>query len=363
VKPSRFSPFQRSMSMVAIGALLFMSACGGGSPLPTSSMPEMDTQAEQSPSGNGMLRAMDDENGYEYGAMNLGARGENFSNDATFAPGSAITVKITTVHTDGEASGDAHCAIFDHTKPVGEQDLIDSSFKPGGWRHSDLSFMLTVHAPTTCGRQYQLDCGLGKRPPVGAQYTNDLIRAWHFGTDLCNETRLTPTPTPPPTPTPVTPTPTPTRPPHCEDGHGQDNEHGNCVPDPTPTPRSTPTMTPTSTPRPTATPTPRPTSTPVPTCENTPATSSAGQNFVLGNSSSSTETSWVNNNVDPGPYEFWDKDDDFDSHCTTAWFSAKVVLLKAGTQYRYFLNVTSGQQLCSTNNHDISHISKFRCDD
>jgi hypothetical protein len=99
------------------------------------------------------------------------------------------------------------------------------------------------------------------------------------------------------------------------------------------------------------------------TCDNAPATSGAAQGFSLPNSSPTTETAWVNANVSPGPYEFWTKHEDYNDDCTTAFFSAKVVLLKAGTKYWYFLNVTPGQQLCSGSGQDISHISKFRCDD
>ena len=99
------------------------------------------------------------------------------------------------------------------------------------------------------------------------------------------------------------------------------------------------------------------------TCESVPASSSAAQNFGLPDSSDATETNWVNDNVNPGPYELYAKPDNFQHSCTTANFSAKVVLLKAGTKYWYFLNVTPGKWLCSGNLKDISHLSKFRCRD
>jgi hypothetical protein len=363
--------------MVAIGALLFLTACGGDHP--TMSNPVVpETPAAAASGDNAPVKAASNSEEFctiEVTPVNFEVNG-NSDIPGYLPQGATLKVRFSRIP---DHDGVVHFAAWDRSQDP--QKPLAS--KRDTYKAGEQPFPLNITLPPGMYCDIQFDAACGEMPPDAKYDGRMLISAFYGGTVGCEpKGGPEPTPTPQPTPTPhcdqevpsfgvrafttstcATPTPTPTRPPHCEDGHGQDNEHGNCVPDPTPTPRSTPTMTPTSTPRPTATPTPRPTSTPVPTCENTPATSSAGQNFVLGNSSSSTETSWVNNNVDPGPYEFWDKDDDFDSHCTTAWFSAKVVLLKAGTQYRYFLNVTSGQQLCSTNNHDISHISKFRCDD
>jgi hypothetical protein len=98
-----------------------------------------------------------------------------------------------------------------------------------------------------------------------------------------------------------------------------------------------------------------------PVCARTPATSSASQPFTLLNSGEATETTWVNNNVDPGPYAFWLKNQFSGVQCTAATVPAPVVLLKAGNNYWYFLNVFTGQQLCSGAQQDISHVSYFRC--
>jgi hypothetical protein len=95
-------------------------------------------------------------------------------------------------------------------------------------------------------------------------------------------------------------------------------------------------------------------------CANTPATSSASQPFGLPNSNPVTETSWVNSNVSPGPYAFDHKNDSGGPQCLPADSSAKVVLLKAGQNYWYFLNVSAGQQLCSSG-QNISHLSYFNC--
>jgi hypothetical protein len=97
-------------------------------------------------------------------------------------------------------------------------------------------------------------------------------------------------------------------------------------------------------------------------CDTDPATSGAAQGFSLANSGEATETAWVNANVDPGPYEFIRKDEFNDNgSCLTAIGAAKVVLVKAGTSYHYYLNVTTGQSLCSDNGRNISHISYFNC--
>jgi hypothetical protein len=92
------------------------------------------------------------------------------------------------------------------------------------------------------------------------------------------------------------------------------------------------------------------------------ASSSASQGFQLPNSSPATETSWVNTNVNPkGTWIFLNKDESFTSNCTIAQVNAPVVLIKAGTKYIYYLNVVSGQQLCSYDGKDISHVSYFTC--
>jgi hypothetical protein len=112
--------------------------------------------------------------------------------------------------------------------------------------------------------------------------------------------------------------------------------------------------------------------TPEVTCANTAAFYKAGANgglFNLANSGDAAELAWVNSYVGLGPWEKFDSGGDEDNECTTADVSAKVVIVKAGSQqsatwsYRTYLNVTAGQQLCSYNsNKDISHISYFRCD-
>ncbi|HXV27050.1 MAG TPA: hypothetical protein VD862_03460 [Candidatus Paceibacterota bacterium] len=98
------------------------------------------------------------------------------------------------------------------------------------------------------------------------------------------------------------------------------------------------------------------------TCADIPATSQASQPFELANSSDATETAWVNSNVSPGPYALFSKPG-YESGCVNAPSSAKVVLLKAGREYIYFLNVSAGQQLCSANGKDVSHLSLFNCAD
>lgn len=95
-------------------------------------------------------------------------------------------------------------------------------------------------------------------------------------------------------------------------------------------------------------------------CDNTPATSTAAQPFSLPNSNPVTETNWVNANVNPGPYAFSHKDENGGPSCKPAGSAAKVVLLKAGQNYWYFLNVQVGQQLCSSG-QGISHLSYFVC--
>ncbi len=95
-------------------------------------------------------------------------------------------------------------------------------------------------------------------------------------------------------------------------------------------------------------------------CLAVPATSTASQPFGLPNSSPTTETNWVNANVNPGPYAFGHKDENGGPSCKAAGSSAKVVLLKAGQNYWYFLNVTAGQQLCSSG-QGISHLTYFNC--
>ena len=98
---------------------------------------------------------------------------------------------------------------------------------------------------------------------------------------------------------------------------------------------------------------------------NTPkcpiAFSNVAQGFELPNSSPTTETNWVNNNVTPGPWAFLNKNQDFGSNCTTAQINASIVLIKAGTKYKYYLNVVAGQQLCSYDGKGISHVSYFTC--
>lgn len=108
------------------------------------------------------------------------------------------------------------------------------------------------------------------------------------------------------------------------------------------------------------------------TCANTPASSSASQGFTLPNSSEATETAWVDANVQLGPFKLVDKDEfQHEDECTTVSInpgnSAKVALVKAGTTYRYHLNVVDGQTICSYDPpgspkpKDISHVSYFVC--
>lgn len=91
------------------------------------------------------------------------------------------------------------------------------------------------------------------------------------------------------------------------------------------------------------------------------ATSTAPQGFELPNSSIETETNWVNANVKPGPWIFLYKNDG-STPCAAAQIDASVVLIKAGTKYIYYLNVSAGQQLCSYDGKDISHVSYFTCE-
>ncbi len=392
MKKSRFQPFRQLMAVLTIGTYLpFLAACGGDSPMMPSAMPEVPAAAASG--DNAPVKATSNE---EEAICTLQADLTHETDDyydydqdgnlsMYLKAGSSFEVMFSHL----PDSGWAHLAMYDASYPVGQQPVISKHIDK--FVSSDRAFRLRVKVPadgdTVC-YQAQIDAACGEKLPAGANYdSRQLIKVWRGGTLGCAPRPPQETPTPAPTPTPIcnqggdlrfssltgtcatptppppTPTPTPTLPPHCEDGHGQDNEHGNCVtPTPTPRPTATPTppsATPTPTPRPTSTPRP----TPVPECDDIAATSSASQGFVLGNSSQSTETNWVNNNVDPGPYEFWAKHDDFDDNCTTAWFSAKVVLVKASTSYKYYLNVTPGQQLCSFTGQDISHITKFRCDD
>jgi len=93
------------------------------------------------------------------------------------------------------------------------------------------------------------------------------------------------------------------------------------------------------------------------------AYSDAQQGFELPNSNPETETNWVNSHVTPGPWIFLNKNDgSFSGNCTTAQIDASVVLIKAGTQYIYYLNVVAGQQLCSYDGKTISHVSYFTCE-
>lgn len=107
-------------------------------------------------------------------------------------------------------------------------------------------------------------------------------------------------------------------------------------------------------------------------CANTPASSSAEQGFSLPNSSEATETAWVDANVLVPPFDLIDKDEfEHEDDCTVVSIShgssAKVALVKAGTTYRYHLNVHDGQVICSydppgsAKAKDISHVSYFGC--
>ncbi len=118
--------------------------------------------------------------------------------------------------------------------------------------------------------------------------------------------------------------------------------------------------------------------TPPPDCANTAAFYKTGANdglFNLDNSSDASELAWVNAHVGLGPWEKFDSEGEKDDECTGADVSAKVVIVKAGSEqsatweYRTYLNVTQGQQLCSyeppgsSDGKDISHLSYFRCAD
>lgn len=117
--------------------------------------------------------------------------------------------------------------------------------------------------------------------------------------------------------------------------------------------------------------------TPTPTCANTAAFFKGGANggiFNLASSSDANELAWVNAHVGLGPWEKFDSEGSKNDSCTGADVAAKVVLVKAGSQqsagyeYRAYINVSAGQQICSYNppgpsdGKDISHVSYFRCD-
>lgn len=135
-----------------------------------------------------------------------------------------------------------HLALFDATREVGSQELIDVRYGELS-KKTPLQVLCLALPQNRC--EFQIDAALGHAIPSGARYGSELLDAWRFRSSSCD---LTPEPSKTPTQR-VTGTPTST-------------------PRVTTTPTSTPTKTPTATP--TKTPTKSPTPTPSPTKTKTP---------------------------------------------------------------------------------------------